>query len=164
MISYSILIVTYNQKEILGKILNGLTRQIKNPKLFEIVVADGLVGVLIHRIPLWNGEYREHIRGVVDRGVEVALTGCIASRISRCNLRATQEAPSGIGPGVDARQARACVEPVPAVSFGATPSDVNTGVVTVCTPVDCVAAGHLLASVETDSRCPVREARGYFRA
>ncbi len=40
MISYSILVVTYNQKETLGKILNGLARQIKNPKMFEIVVAD----------------------------------------------------------------------------------------------------------------------------
>jgi glycosyltransferase involved in cell wall biosynthesis len=40
MISYSILIVTYNQKETLGKILDRLARQIKNPKMFEIVVAD----------------------------------------------------------------------------------------------------------------------------
>lgn len=40
MISYSILIVTYNQKETLGRILNGLARQIKNPKMFEIIVAD----------------------------------------------------------------------------------------------------------------------------
>lgn len=40
MISYSILIVTYNQKETLGKILYSLKRQIKNPKMFEIVIAD----------------------------------------------------------------------------------------------------------------------------
>ncbi len=40
MISYSILIVTYNQKETLGKILNSLARQVKTPKMFEIVIAD----------------------------------------------------------------------------------------------------------------------------
>ena len=40
MISYSILIVTYNQKKTLGMILDSLAKQIKNPKMFEIVVAD----------------------------------------------------------------------------------------------------------------------------
>ncbi len=40
MISYSILIITCNQKEILGRALNSLAKQIKNPKAFEIVVAD----------------------------------------------------------------------------------------------------------------------------
>jgi glycosyltransferase involved in cell wall biosynthesis len=40
MIKYSILIITYNQKEILGRALRSLASQIKNPKIFEIVIAD----------------------------------------------------------------------------------------------------------------------------
>lgn len=40
MIKYSILIITYNQKEILIKSLRSLASQIKNPKIFEIVIAD----------------------------------------------------------------------------------------------------------------------------
>lgn len=40
MIKYSIMIITYNQKEILARALRSLATQIKNPKLFEIVIAD----------------------------------------------------------------------------------------------------------------------------
>jgi glycosyltransferase involved in cell wall biosynthesis len=40
MISYSILVCTYNQRELLSKILDSLRQQIKNPKLFEIIIAD----------------------------------------------------------------------------------------------------------------------------
>jgi glycosyltransferase involved in cell wall biosynthesis len=40
MIKYSILIITYNQKKILSKSLRSLESQIKNPKVFEIVIAD----------------------------------------------------------------------------------------------------------------------------
>ncbi|UCC80326.1 MAG: glycosyltransferase [Candidatus Zixiibacteriota bacterium] len=40
MIKYSILIITYNQKEILSRALRRLAAQIKNPKIFEIVIAD----------------------------------------------------------------------------------------------------------------------------
>lgn len=40
MISYSILIVTHNQKDALRRILDSLARSIKNPKLFEVVIAD----------------------------------------------------------------------------------------------------------------------------
>jgi glycosyltransferase involved in cell wall biosynthesis len=40
MISYSILISTYNQKVILGQSLESLRRQIKNPKVYEVIIAD----------------------------------------------------------------------------------------------------------------------------
>ena len=40
MIKYSILLITYNQKEILSKALKSLAKQVKNPKIFEIVIAD----------------------------------------------------------------------------------------------------------------------------
>lgn len=40
MIKYSILIIVYNQREILGRTLRSLASQIKNPKIFEIVIAD----------------------------------------------------------------------------------------------------------------------------
>ena len=40
MIKYSILIITYNQKDILSRTLRSLAAQIKNPKVFEIVIAD----------------------------------------------------------------------------------------------------------------------------
>jgi GT2 family glycosyltransferase len=40
MIKYSILIITYNQKDILARALRSLAAQIKNPKIFEIVIAD----------------------------------------------------------------------------------------------------------------------------
>ncbi len=40
MIKYSIMIITYNQKEILARSLRSLAAQIKNPKIFEIVIAD----------------------------------------------------------------------------------------------------------------------------
>lgn len=40
MIKYSILIITHNQKEILSRALHSLASQIKNPKIFEIVIAD----------------------------------------------------------------------------------------------------------------------------
>ncbi len=40
MISYSILIVTHNQKVTLRKILDSLARSIKDTKLFEVVIAD----------------------------------------------------------------------------------------------------------------------------
>lgn len=40
MIKYSILIITHNQKEILARTLRSLASQIKNPKIFEIVIAD----------------------------------------------------------------------------------------------------------------------------
>jgi len=40
MISYSILICAYNQKDILRETLDTLRRQIKNPKAFEIIIAD----------------------------------------------------------------------------------------------------------------------------
>lgn len=44
MIRYSILIVTYNQKESLRRILDSLARNIKDPKLFEVVIADDCSG------------------------------------------------------------------------------------------------------------------------
>jgi GT2 family glycosyltransferase len=40
MIKYSILIITHNQKEILARTLRSLASQIKNPQIFEIVIAD----------------------------------------------------------------------------------------------------------------------------
>lgn len=40
MIKYSIMIITYNQKKILSKTLRSIAKQINNPKLFEIVIAD----------------------------------------------------------------------------------------------------------------------------
>jgi len=40
MIKYSILIITCNQKNILSRALRSLAAQIKNPKVFEIVIAD----------------------------------------------------------------------------------------------------------------------------
>lgn len=40
MISYSIVISTYNQKETVRKALDSIESQIKNPKAFEIIVAD----------------------------------------------------------------------------------------------------------------------------
>jgi len=40
MIKYSIIIITYNQKQILEKTLRSLSKQIKTPKIFEIVIAD----------------------------------------------------------------------------------------------------------------------------
>jgi GT2 family glycosyltransferase len=44
MISYSILIVTHNQKESLRKILDILARNIKDTKIFEVVIADDCSG------------------------------------------------------------------------------------------------------------------------
>jgi glycosyltransferase involved in cell wall biosynthesis len=40
MISYSIVICIFNQKQTLGMILDSLREQIKQPKIFEIVIAD----------------------------------------------------------------------------------------------------------------------------
>ena len=40
MVSLSIVISTFNQKDTLGRILDGLAAQIKNPKDFEVVITD----------------------------------------------------------------------------------------------------------------------------